>query len=179
MNRVRMTSRRAPRSSLHHLLRPHVHPLDQIMMLRAIELAQQASGIGEVPVGAVVYRGRQILGEGFNLRESTNDPTAHAEMLAICQAAARLGSWRLKGCQLAVTLEPCPMCAGAIVNSRIDRVVYGARDHKMGCVDSLHDLLRDSRFNHQCEVIDGVMADHCARLLKVFFRQRRREKRHG
>ncbi len=158
---------------------PGVSALDGMMMRRAVDLARQAAAIGEVPVGAVVYRGRRILGEGHNRRESQHDPTAHAEMIALRRAAAAIGSWRLNGCRLAVTLEPCPMCAGAIVNARLDRVIYGAADPKMGAVDTLYHLLSDVRFNHRCEVSAGVMAEDCARVLREFFRRRRRHKHQG
>ena len=174
------TLRRTRRSRLHTpgfaALRGAA-PLDGLMMRRAIDLAKGAAAIGEVPVGAVVYRGRRVLGEGFNQRESQDDPTAHAEMIALRQAAAELGSWRLSGCRLAVTLEPCPMCAGAIVNARVDQVIYGAADPKMGAVDSLYAICTDARLNHRCPVIGGVMSDECGRLLRAFFRRRRAESR--
>lgn len=146
---------------------------DLTMMRRAIELARQASAIGEVPVGAVVYRDDVILAEAFNRRETTADPTAHAEVLALRAAARKVGTWRLDGCGLAVTLEPCPMCAGALVNSRIAEVVYGCTDPKMGCVDTLHQLCTESRFNHRLTVRNGVLAEECAALLQDFFKQRR------
>ena len=148
--------------------------LDLKMMERAIELARQGALMGEVPVGAVVYRDDgQILGEAHNQRETAHDPTAHCEILALRQAAGAVGSWRLDGCAIAVTLEPCPMCAGALVNARIDRLVYGATDPKMGCVDTLYQLCTDSRFNHRLEVVGGVMAHQCVRLLQEFFQSRR------
>lgn len=143
------------------------------MMRRALKLAHQAAAIGEVPVGAVVYRGNDVLAEAFNRREHDADPTAHAEILALRAAAARVGTWRLDGCGLAVTLEPCPMCAGALVNSRIDTVVYGCTDPKMGCVDTLHTLCSDARFNHRVTVRAGVLAEECAQVLRDFFQQRR------
>ncbi len=143
------------------------------MMCRALELAKQAASIGEVPVGAVVYRGDEILGEGYNRREIDRDPTAHAEMLAIHAAARRLNAWRLEGCSIAVTLEPCPMCAGALVNARVARLVYGATDPKMGCVDTLYQLCTEPRFNHRLEVVGGVMAQACGETLTTFFRQLR------
>jgi tRNA(adenine34) deaminase len=126
-----------------------------------------------VPVGALVLAADgTTLATGHNEREATGDPTAHAEIVAIRRAAARLGTWRLTGCTLVVTLEPCTMCAGAIVQSRIDRLVYGARDEKAGAAGSLWDVLRDRRLNHRPEVIQGVLADACARLLTDFFRNR-------
>ncbi|MFS8203314.1 tRNA adenosine(34) deaminase TadA (plasmid) [Streptomyces sp. CWNU-52B] len=134
-----------------------------------------AAGRGEdVPVGAVVLSpdGTTVLATGHNEREAAGDPTAHAEILAIRRAAARTGEWRLTGCTLVVTLEPCTMCAGAIVQSRLDRVVYGARDEKAGAAGSLWDVVRDRRLNHRPEVITGVLDDECARLLTEFFRGR-------
>ncbi|MCC7205438.1 MAG: nucleoside deaminase [Phycisphaeraceae bacterium] len=142
-------------------------------MARAMELARQAAGIGEVPVGAVVYRGDQVLGQGMNLRERDEDPTAHAEIVAMRAAARAINCWRLDDCSLAVTLEPCPMCAGAMVNARLPRLVYGAADPKMGCVDTLYQLCTESRFNHRLTVVRGVMAEESASLLREFFRQRR------
>jgi len=126
----------------------------------------------DVPVGAVVLAsdGTTVLGAGHNEREATGDPTAHAEILAIRRAAADLGEWRLSGCTLVVTLEPCTMCAGALVQSRVDRVVYGARDEKAGAAGSLWDVVRDRRLNHRPEVIEGVLAEDCARILTRFFR---------
>lgn len=144
-------------------------------MERALELAQQAATLGEVPVGAVVVWDGAIVGEGFNRRETDNDPLAHAEMRAISDAAERLGRWRLSECTLYVTLEPCPMCAGALVNSRVDHLVFGARDPKAGAVVSLFGLVNDSRLNHDMSVVEGVRADACALLLKEFFQKRRVE----
>src|SRR5689334_12622218 len=143
----------------------------QAAMRAAIAEARRAGG--DVPVGAVVLDpSGQIVGSGRNERERTGDPTAHAEVLAIRRAAARLGEWRLTGCTLVVTLEPCTMCAGALVQSRVDRVVYGARDEKAGAAGSLWDVVRDRRLNHRPEVIEGVLAAECARLLTEFFRDR-------
>ena len=141
-------------------------------MRRALDLARQAAAIGEVPVGAVVYETAtgQVLGEGFNRREVDHDPSAHAELLAICAAAFALGDWRLNACTLVVTLEPCAMCAGLIVNARLGRLVYGARDPKAGATDSLFRLTADPRLNHRVEPISGVLAEECAALLKDFFR---------
>ena len=131
------------------------------MMRLALEQAREAANIGEVPVGAVVYRGDEVLAKAYNLRESTADPTAHAEVLALRGAAKTLGTWRLDGCTIAVTLEPCPMCAGALINSRIDRLVYGTTDPKMGCVDTMYQLCTDTRFNHRLDVVSGVLKDEC------------------
>ncbi|GAA1016294.1 putative Cytidine/deoxycytidine deaminase [Streptomyces sp. F-3] len=143
-------------------------------MRLALDEAERAVRGGDVPVGAVVLAGdgTTVLGAGHNEREATGDPTAHAEVLAIRRAAARTGQWRLSGCTLVVTLEPCTMCAGAIVLSRVDRVVYGARDEKAGAAGSLWDVVRDRRLNHRPEVIEGVLADECATLLTDFFRGR-------
>ncbi|MGW5127751.1 tRNA adenosine(34) deaminase TadA [Streptomyces sp. NPDC004069] len=143
-------------------------------MRLALDEAGQALPGGDVPVGAVVLSGdgTTVLGVGHNEREATGDPTAHAEVLAIRRAAARTGQWRLSGCTLVVTLEPCTMCAGAIVLSRADRVVYGARDEKAGAAGSLWDVVRDRRLNHRPEVIEGVLATECAALLTDFFRGR-------
>lgn len=142
-------------------------------MRRALELAREAEGLGEVPVGALLVLGDEIIGSGFNRTNSDSDPTAHAEVVAIREAAAHLGHWRLLDCTLYVTLEPCAMCAGAIVLARIPRVVYGANDPKAGMGGSLDDLLRDERLNHRCDVTSGVEADASSAMLKAFFRARR------
>ncbi|MDX1564314.1 MAG: nucleoside deaminase, partial [Phycisphaeraceae bacterium] len=132
--------------------------LDRHMMRRALDRAREAAAMDEVPVGAVVYRGQQVLAEAFNRRESDSDPTSHAEILAMRQAARRLGDWRLSDCTLVVTLEPCAMCAGAIVNGRVGRLVYGARDPKMGAVESLYRLCNDKRMNHEPKaIVAGLM----------------------
>ncbi|MFD4787359.1 tRNA adenosine(34) deaminase TadA [Streptomyces sp. NPDC058459] len=143
------------------------------MRLALAEAGRAALG-GDVPVGAVVLGpdGTAVLGTGHNEREATGDPTAHAEVLALRRAAARLGEWRLTGCTLVVTLEPCTMCAGALVQSRVERVVYGARDDKAGAAGSLWDVVRDRRLNHRPEVVEGVLAEECARPLTEFFRGR-------
>jgi tRNA(adenine34) deaminase len=146
---------------------------DIAMMRLALSQARQAAEVGEVPIGAVVYRGREVLAKAHNLRESLADPTAHAEILALKQAAAKVGTWRLDGCAIAVTLEPCPMCAGALVNSRIGRLIYGTPDPKMGCVDTLYQLCTDTRFNHRLDVEAGVLQDECVAVLQDFFRARR------
>ena len=145
-------------------------------MMAAIEEAGKAAAIGEVPIGAVVVRNGEIVGRGYNLRETQKDPTLHAEMIAIREASEKLGGWRLIGCTLYVTLEPCPMCAGAIVQSRIEQVVYGAPDPKAGCAGTLMNLLEEPRFNHQVPVIEGVLAEECAQLLKDFFRGLRKKR---
>ncbi|QLJ06653.1 nucleoside deaminase [Streptomyces sp. NEAU-sy36] len=142
-------------------------------MRLALDEAVLAVRGGDVPVGAVVLApDGTVLATGHNEREATGDPTAHAEVLAVRRAAERLGQWRLTGCTLVVTLEPCTMCAGALVQSRVDRVVYGARDDKAGAAGSLWDVLRDRRLNHRPEVIEGVLAGECATVLTDFFRDR-------
>ncbi|MGW3634417.1 tRNA adenosine(34) deaminase TadA [Streptomyces sp. NPDC005122] len=143
-------------------------------MRLALDEADRAVQGGDVPVGAVVLStdGTTVLAAGHNEREATGDPTAHAEVLAIRRAARRLGEWRLSGCTLVVTLEPCAMCAGALVQSRVERVVYGARDEKAGAAGSVWDLVRDRRLNHRPEVIGGVLDEECGRLLTGFFRSR-------
>ncbi|MFJ4568212.1 tRNA adenosine(34) deaminase TadA [Streptomyces caelestis] len=143
-------------------------------MRLALAEAAEAVGGGDVPVGAVVLApdGTSVLAAGHNEREAGGDPTAHAEVLALRRAAAGLGRWRLAGCTLVVTLEPCTMCAGAIQQSRVDRLVYGARDEKAGAAGSLWDLLRDRRLNHRPEVVEGVLAEECAQVLTEFFRGR-------
>jgi tRNA(adenine34) deaminase len=142
-------------------------------MARALELAREARSHEEVPVGALVVREGTVLGEAHNRTVTDRDPTAHAETLAIRAAAAALGDWRLLGSTLYVTLEPCAMCAGAIVLARIPTVVYGAADPKAGMGGSLENLLRDPRLNHRCEVVTGVLAEESAELLRTFFRDRR------
>lgn len=155
--------------------------LDVAMMGRALELARGAGEQGEVPVGAIVYRTSDatILGSAANTREHSHDPTAHAEVLAIKAAAASMGDWRLEGCTLVVTLEPCAMCAGAIVHARVSRVIFGALDPKAGFAGSLGNLLDDARLNHRPRLIGGVRAQECSALLKSFFRQLRARKRAG
>ncbi len=143
-------------------------------MAAALELAGAAPAHGDVPVGAVVVTaGGEVVGTGANDREGAGDPTAHAEVLALRAAAAARGSWRLTGCTLVVTLEPCTMCAGALVLARVDRVVYGAADPKAGAAGSLWDVVRDRRLNHRPEVVGGVRAAESAALLRAFFRARR------
>lgn len=146
---------------------------DDELMLRALAEARRCPEWGDVPVGALVARGTDVLASAGNERERRADPTAHAEILALREASEALGTWRLDGCSLYVTLEPCAMCAGAIVLSRIDRVVFGARDPKAGFVGSLGDLVRDPRLNHGVEVVSGVRADEGAELLREFFADRR------
>jgi tRNA(adenine34) deaminase len=148
---------------------------DQRFMRLAIREAFAAEEAGEVPVGAVVVRDGHIIGKAHNQREILQDPTAHAEMIALTQAAESTGSWRLDGCTIYVTLEPCPMCAGALVLGRVQRLVYGCSDPKAGACGSLYDIVRDSRLNHRLEVTSGVLADECAAILADFFRKKRNQ----
>ena len=140
----------------------------------ALEEAQKAFEKGEVPVGAVVVKGEDIIGRGHNLVESIKDPTAHAEILAIRQATETLGGWRLTGCDLYVTMEPCAMCAGAIVLSRISRLFIGTPDPKAGACFSVNNLVTDSKLNHQVELSDGILEEECRQLMRQFFRQLRK-----
>jgi tRNA(adenine34) deaminase len=146
---------------------------DEQLMLLALQEAKAASIHNDVPVGAVVVRGDDVIARASNEREFAGDPTAHAEILALRSAAAALGSWRLGGCTLVVTLEPCAMCAGAVVNARMDRVVFGAFDPKAGACGSLYNLCNDPRLNHEATVSGGVLADESAELLRTFFSLRR------
>ena len=156
---------------------PNVSAIDLAMMERAIVLAQKAAAQGEVPVGAVVYRGKEILAEAANNREQTRDPVGHAELLAMSQAGKVLRDWRLTDCTLAVTLEPCPMCAGAMVNARLSRVIYGASDPKAGACKTMFHIPTDKRLNHEVTIIDGVLAERCSNMLKDFFKRRRTQNR--
>lgn len=144
-------------------------------MLAAIEQAREAAKPGEVPIGCVIVHepSGRIVGRGFNRRITDQDPTAHAEIVAMREAGKVIGEWRLLDCALVVTLEPCPMCAGAIVNARIPRLIYGCADPKAGAVRTLYQLCEDGRLNHRVEVIEGVLGDDCARLLKDFFQAQR------
>ena len=148
--------------------------LDKQFMEMALAQAQAAFTADEVPVGAVIVQGSRLLAEARNQREELSDPTAHAEMIAITQAAAAVGSWRLEDCTLYVTLEPCPMCAGAILQARIPRVVYGADDPKAGALHSLYQLGNDHRLNHRVESVGGLLADRCGGILTEFFASKRR-----
>ncbi len=150
------------------------HDDDARYMTEALAEARLAQGADDVPVGAVVVGpDGQVVGRGHNAREATGDPTAHAEIVALRAAAATLGRWRLDDCTLVVTLEPCAMCAGAIVLARVPRLVLGAWDPKAGAAGSVHDLVRDRRLNHRVEVVGGVLADECGALLTEFFTDRR------
>lgn len=148
-------------------------PIDEIYMAEALREARDAGKRGEVPIGAIIVRQGEIVGKGSNDRETSLDPTAHAEMIAIRRAAERLGAWRLLDCELYVTLEPCPMCAGAILQSRIKRLIFGTPDPKAGCAGTLMNLLQDERFNHRTEVVSGIRQEECSELLSDFFRKLR------
>lgn len=158
-------------------LRAGVRARDVGMMLRAMKLARGAAAAGEVPVGAVVYCGARVLSEHANDRELTGDPTGHAELVALAKAGRNRAGWRLQDCTLVVTLEPCAMCAGAIVNARIGRVIYGATDAKAGACESLYAIPRDTRLNHRPPVVGGVLARACGRQLTRFFARRRAERK--
>jgi tRNA(adenine34) deaminase len=148
-------------------------PTDAERMREAIDVARASLAHDDVPIGCVIVRADEVLASAGNERELRGDPTAHAEVLALREAAAAVGSWRLDGCTLFVTLEPCPMCAGAIVLARLDRVVVGAPDPKAGFAGSLGNLLQDERLNHRVELTSGVEAEACGELLRAFFRERR------
>ena len=148
---------------------------DENFMKLAIEQGQIAEENGDVPIGAIIVYQNQIIGRAYNQREQLQDPTAHAEIIALTQAAAFLESWRLHGCTMYVTLEPCTMCAGALVLARIDRLVYGCDDPKTGAVKSLYNIVTDERLNHIIDVTSGVLAEECSGLLQNFFRRRRIE----
>jgi len=146
-------------------------------MREALAEAEKAYALGEVPIGAVVVLGDDIIGRGYNLRETLTDATAHAEIIAMREAARHIGDWRLNGATVYVTIEPCPMCAGAMIQFRVQTVVYGAADPKAGAVDSVMDVLREPRFNHQVGVVSGVLEDECREIIRRFFRElREREK---
>ncbi|NLL99330.1 MAG: nucleoside deaminase [Tepidanaerobacter sp.] len=146
-------------------------------MTLALQEAKRAAEIDEVPIGAVVVKDDEVISKAHNLRETLQDATAHAELLAIKEACEVLGTWRLIGCTLYVTLEPCPMCAGAIILSRVDKLVFGAKDPKGGACGSVVNLTADDRFNHRPEVVEGVMAKECGEILKAFFQGKRKRQR--
>jgi tRNA(adenine34) deaminase len=146
---------------------------DERVMRLALEEARAAAAGGDVPVGAVIVRGDEILARQGNAREREQDPTAHAEILALRRASSAIGSWHLEGCVMVVTLEPCAMCAGAIVLARLDRLVFGASDPKAGFAGSLGDLVQDGRLNHEVDVTVGVLAEECGEILRSFFAERR------
>lgn len=149
---------------------------DLLYMKEALLEAEKAYSTYEVPVGAVVVHNGEIIGRGYNQRENLKDPTAHAEILAIKEASESLGAWRLMDCTLYVTLEPCAMCAGAIVNGRIDRVVIGTRDYKRGCCGTVEDLTNHPKFNHRAEIEFGVLEEECSSIISKFFRELRESK---
>jgi len=150
-----------------------VQTMDHEMMALALDQAREASTHGDVPIGAVVVHDGTVIARAHNRRECDRDPTAHAELIALQRAAAGLGRWRLTGCTLYVTLEPCAMCAGALVLARVDRLVYGCDDPKAGACGSVMDLVREPRFNHWIDIVRGVSEEECGRLLKDFFADRR------
>lgn len=150
---------------------------DMYYMNVALGEAEKARQLNEVPIGAVIVIEDRIVARGHNLRETDQNAIAHAELLAINEACVELGSWRLEEATLYVTLEPCPMCAGAILQSRVKRVVFGAHDPKAGCAGTFMDLLQDQRFNHQCEVTSGVLEEECGGILTAFFKQLRNRKK--
>lgn len=152
--------------------------MDEAYMKAALAEAEKAARIGEVPVGAVIVRKTdgEIVGRGYNRRETDKDPLAHAEIAAIREASEKLGGWRLIGCEIYVTLEPCPMCCGAIINSRLERVVYGAPDYKSGSVKSVQKMF-ELPYNHKPEAVSGVLEKECSQMLSEFFRQLREKKK--
>ncbi len=148
---------------------------DRDYMQLALAEARKAAELGEIPIGAVLVCGGEVVAAAHNMRETWRDATAHAEVIVIREACARLKRWRLSGCSLYVTVEPCPMCSGAIVNSRIDRVVYGCPDSKAGGAESIFNIITNPNLNHCAEVVSGVCEEECARVMKDFFRRRRLE----
>ena len=148
---------------------------DERYMQMALEQARIAEENGDVPIGAVIVHENRIIGKAYNQREQLQDPTAHAEIIALTQAAAALENWHLNGCAIYITLEPCPMCAGALVLARMDRLVYGCDDPKTGACKSLYNIVQDERLNHRLEVTSGVLAEQCGQLLQEFFAKRREE----
>ena len=153
--------------------KPAPTAVDLVMMRRAIALGQRAAEEGEVPIAAVIYEGETCIAEGWNRRENDHDASAHAEIVAIRKAGLLRGQWRLHGLSMAVTLEPCPMCAGALVNARLERVIFGASDPKAGACRTLYEIPTDTRLNHRLEVIGGVLEHECVTLLQEFFAHRR------
>lgn len=156
-----------------------VETVDSLFMREALKSAQLAQKLGEVPIGAVLVHAGQIIGQGYNLRETSQDPTTHAEMIAIRQGAAQLGSWRLLDCTLYVTLEPCVMCMGAIILARIPRLVFGCRDPRVGAAGSIYNFSLDERFNHRVVTSEGVLSEECSALLSGFFQELRAAKKAG
>lgn len=146
-------------------------------MKEAIRQAKKAYALGEVPIGCVIVHEGRIIGRGYNRRTTDKNPLAHAEMIAIRKASKKMGDWRLEGCEMYVTLEPCQMCSGAIVQARMDKVVIGCMNPKAGCAGSILDLLQEKAFNHQVEVEKGVLEEECSRMMKTFFRELREKKK--
>ena len=142
-------------------------------MKEALRLAEAAQKHGDVPVGALVVQGGEIIGRGENRRRKTGDPSAHAEIIAMREASEHIGSWNLSGCCLYVTLEPCPMCAGAVIVSRMDNVYFGAYDRELGCCGTLYNLPEDTRMNHRANVYGGIMEEQCSKILSDFFKSKR------
>jgi len=156
------------------MMNPTQQEIDERYMRLAIDAACVAEENGDVPIGAIIVHQGRVIARAYNQREQLKDPTAHAEIIALTQAAAALGLWRLHGCTIYVTLEPCPMCAGALVQARLDRLVYGCADPKAGACGTLYDICRDGRLNHRLSVTAGVLADDSTGLLQAFFKSRRR-----
>lgn len=152
---------------------------DERFMLRAMDQAAIAEENGDVPIGCVIVYEGEVIAKAYNQREQLNDPTAHAEIIALTQAAEALGTWRLHGCTIYVTLEPCPMCAGALVLSRMDRLVYGCNDPKTGSCGSIYNIVEDERLNHMLKVSNGVLGEQCSEQLRAFFQRRRFENANG
>jgi tRNA(adenine34) deaminase len=150
---------------------------DSFYMGLALDEARKAYNIGEIPIGAIIVVDDQVVASGHNMREIWHDATAHAEMIVIREACQKLGRWRLTGATLYVTIEPCPMCAGALVMSRIDRLVYGSADYKAGAVESIFNVTQNSALNHSMVVASGVRSDECSEIMKEFFRSRRKQKK--
>ena len=151
---------------------------DEYYMKEALKAAQDAYDAGEVPIGAVIVHNEKIIGRGFNRRNTEGNPLCHAEIIAINEAAHFMGDWRIEECTMYVTVEPCPMCAGAIVQARIPRVVYGAKNPKAGCAGSVLDVLNEPKLNHQVDVTEGVLKEECAAMMKEFFKRfRKKEKK--
>ena len=151
---------------------------DEYYMKEALKAAQDAYDAGEVPIGAVIVHNGEIIGRGFNRRNTEDNPLCHAEIIAINEAAHFMGDWRIEECTMYVTVEPCPMCAGAIVQARIPRVVYGAKNPKAGCAGSVLDVLNEPKLNHQVDVTEGVLKEECAAMMKEFFKRfRKKEKK--
>ena len=148
--------------------------MDEYFMRLALDEAYRAYSTNEVPVGAIIVKGDKIISTGYNMRETLKDPTAHAEIIAIKKASEALGGWRLLGCTMYVTIEPCAMCAGAIVNSRVERLVIGSRDPKMGACGSIINIVQNQRFNHQVDVTWDIMQKECSDIMKDFFKKLRK-----